>query len=243
MRIITTGLRFKDYYDGGMAMGQDESTTYVRERYIAAPDHGIDRFSTRKYFEGGPHGIMIKSEDRSRYRAWWDSRRNATACVLFFCGRAYPFWEATRYVKREGRFAQGEDAVQMTSFDSKNFDPYVDTQTTHHNPVTDFRQWLTDNPSREDASVNLHFNSPVVIYHEVDQDGRMVPGFEVNGCLKDIGFQTMMDPFTAFQEVAMYVSGVLTQTRDAPAPQTDKQKIASHGLHPTHAFRKMKAPK
>ena len=72
---------------------------------------------------------------------------------------------------------------------------------------------------------------------------RAGPGFGwpriiVDPCLADFNFQRVVDPYTAFQEISMFVGGVLADTRDPPSPMTDKEKVVSHGLDPVYGFRK-----
>lgn len=55
-------------------------------------------------------------------------------------------------------------------------------------------------------------------------------------CLSDIQFSKVMDPHTMFQELSMYVGGVLVKP-DKTSSMTNKEKIASHGMDAT-SFRK-----
>jgi hypothetical protein len=246
MRIITPAPHFRDYYDGGMAYGQDTSATYVRAQ----------RFEIADFRVQGEHEALVKhvhhdaaayvKQEHRRDRAttsWWQSggSERAQQGMLFFCGRAYPFLQATRWVsKKTATGYVSQDPVYMTSFDQKGFDPYCDNENSMRAPP--FRQWLDENQSKADATINLHFNSPIVAYclHDVGSSS-ISPDrkscFVVNPSLQGLGFQHVIDPFTAFQDISMFVTGVLGQNLDPPAAMSDKEKIGSHGLHPTHAFR------
>lgn len=61
-----------------------------------------------------------------------------------------------------------------------------------------------------EAFYGLHVgcNSPVLMFchREVHPYGNLLV---VNPCLRDIGFQSILDPYTCFQEISMYLSGVM----------------------------------
>ncbi len=56
--------------------------------------------------------------------------------------------------------------------------------------------------------------------------------------LKDIAFQKVLDPFTAYQELDQWLGGVLGNTEVIPE-MSDKDKVVSHGFGPW-SFRKHK---
>jgi hypothetical protein len=56
--------------------------------------------------------------------------------------------------------------------------------------------------------------------------------------LKDIEFQRVLDPFTAYQELDQWISGVLGQNPE-PDEVSDKVKIQQHGFD-SWSFRKHK---
>ena len=54
----------------------------------------------------------------------------------------------------------------------------------------------------------------------------------INPKLKDYHFAKVMDPYTTFQEIQMYVSGVLGVSKDGTEfPATEKEKVAQHGMN------------
>lgn len=61
---------------------------------------------------------------------------------------------------------------------------------------------------------------------------------ETNPVLRDCNFARLVDPFTAFQEIAMYLSGVMGVSEKEIVVLNDKEKIAKHGMD-KWSFRKM----
>jgi hypothetical protein len=62
--------------------------------------------------------------------------------------------------------------------------------------------------------------------------------FVVDPNLKELNFQKVLDPFTAYQELEQWIGGVLGNTEVIPE-MADKDKIAAHGFN-SWSFRKHK---
>lgn len=60
----------------------------------------------------------------------------------------------------------------------------------------------------------------------------------INPVLKDCEFHKVIDAFTAFQEIQMFVSGVLGKTEKETVKISDNNKIVEHGFDPKWSFRK-----
>ena len=64
-----------------------------------------------------------------------------------------------------------------------------------------------------------------------------------NPILKDYDFQKIVDPYTAFQEIQMYISGVLsTGDKNPQWPISDKLKAESKGFNDL-SFRRQEHPR
>lgn len=61
----------------------------------------------------------------------------------------------------------------------------------------------------------------------------------INPCLKDLGFYKAVDPYTACQEIQMFISGVLGNNGKDIIDISDTSKIAKHGFDKM-SFRKKK---
>jgi hypothetical protein len=61
---------------------------------------------------------------------------------------------------------------------------------------------------------------------------------EKDSCLKNFNFEKIIDPFTMFQKVQQFISGVLTNKEKEPWPISDKLKAESHG-YDKFSFRKL----
>jgi hypothetical protein len=61
---------------------------------------------------------------------------------------------------------------------------------------------------------------------------------ETNVNLKDLQFQRMVDPYTAFQEISMFIGGVLGSPEKEVTELTEKDRIQQHGFN-KWSFRKL----
>ncbi len=59
----------------------------------------------------------------------------------------------------------------------------------------------------------------------------------VNPSLAQLHFATIMDPYSAFQEVSMFVGGVMAAPANPMVEISDKTKILKAGLDPVYGFR------
>lgn len=57
-------------------------------------------------------------------------------------------------------------------------------------------------------------------------------------CLKDLGFQKIKDPYTAFQDISMYQFGVLGDVDKDTVDISDKDRVAGKGFDTVYGFRK-----
>jgi hypothetical protein len=87
------------------------------------------------------------------------------------------------------------------------------------------------------------FNTPIFVYRFGDGYSRTPCAYQesffvVNPCLKQYDFYRIFDSFTCFQEIQMYISGVLGNREKDIIEVADKYKIAQHGFD-KWSFRKM----
>jgi hypothetical protein len=62
--------------------------------------------------------------------------------------------------------------------------------------------------------------------------------FQLNPRLRDLGFVSQFDPYMAYQEIEMFVGGVLSNTEDASLERTDEAVAESKGFDRKWSFRR-----
>lgn len=236
--------KFHDYYDTALAHGQDDGVVYVREtRVVGKPHLGSEDYDAHKNaWDEATREITLKLPGLG-VREEVPGGRSADPGAVYFCGKLYPFY----VLARESADTESNEVDLMFSWE-RGFDALVAQRDWTRRQEGDWQEALAREAGRDVTAVNLRHRSPIVLhlperpyarpYHKGRYWSFEPERLVMDPCLKDLGFHKVLDPYTAFQEIAMFVGGVLAQQMDPPSPMTDKEKVASHGLDPVYGFRK-----
>ena len=243
MRIISN---FHDYYDSALGFGRDPNIIYERhERRVEA----------YPYQDSSPREIALvenacDAEEQVHSVKLAMSRmhqhfRTPAAGIIFFCGGTYPYVRlgSDHYIQMKDKvppaycffladadkqaeklpqkvrdqFMEGEDK----RFDMRRGD-YV--ERTIRGAVGNF---LNTSFASENRLVELHrqLEAPIFVYEQWE-------GFRVivNPMLKNFEFYKAMDPFSAFQEISMFLSGVIGGKERDTVEIGDNLRAEMHGF-------------
>jgi len=205
--------KFHDYYDVGMKTGVDKTCVYERETQTI--ERGF--LATTKYATG-----------------WHGS-------VLAFCGEFYPFlfyvdhYEITRYIwtleealelnfpKERWRYGYWNEYSLSTPQGVKKF---FEQKYEHLKEL--FHQYRTP----------IFGFEPVLGRRYSWMKDEKYRSLELNPCLKNIQFYKVKNPIVAFQEIAMFMSGVIGAPPKQLIEVSDEVKAASRGHDGPYSFRK-----
>ena len=182
MRIIS---KFRDYYDCIQRMGQDRSIVYLREKKVVKTEWPFPRCPG--------------------YYAPYD-KQLARLRVIGFCGKITPLVEL-RADKESPSFlcwdTKAMDAFMQAHLKAHEWRDYCKSRWSQR---SNFRQFFEECTQRESSFEYLFRNhhSPLFV-----AGGYTKPRIVFNACLKDVQFYTRFDSYQAFQEIAMYMGGVL----------------------------------
>lgn len=230
MRIIS---KFKDYYDGCQGYGRDPKLVYVRERKeIELNWNEHHEIKEQEMLQA----LKPLSEIWSAMPSFGKYYEHNSGCIAF-CGKVYPFylwndeayfqisklvsaieadrgkpWASQHYIsellaslKEEPRKARWRWRHRYGNLNLGNWsDFYEETNLT----VPD--------------SLHRFFKSPVVV--------RLDRKIVVNPNLKDYNFASQVDPYTAYQELSMYVGNNLATQMDPEVHISDKLRAESKGF-------------
>jgi len=179
--------KFRDYYDTAIAFGVDKTIVYKRETKI------IEDTS----FNYPEREICVGNERYHYYKR-----------VLGFCGEIYPIIEVITGYNATAYIYNKEDLLQHA----------IDNNI----PISDkHKHWsLWEAFSLKDRGLDLdnffhkenhekykeifiEYKTP--IFYKPIRGSKLI----VNPNLKEYGFVKIKDPFTAFQDIMQYISGVL----------------------------------
>ena len=200
--------KFHDYYDTALGYGVDKSIVYKRK----TEKRKID---LNQYFKSIHSTYTANS-------IYWGSFG-----VISFCGKLYPFRHCE--IKTSDYMIENIqhyifDPNYITSitkkrFEKHNFDRSWNYYTKTYKDKRDKIFYSTRDKfsliQEEVNTLKIHheLKCPVLQFGYGTEDKKYGEYTEsnvvLNPCLKDFGFQRVIDPYTAFQEISMFISGVL----------------------------------
>jgi hypothetical protein len=236
----------KDYYDGVVGtMGVDKTIVYNRDtveldnRAVPKAFKGKDSFWGLKYRETPFHELSYVSIKKN-CRHICDEHAHF---IIGFCGKLYIGWK----LYREIDFTTHAISTEIT-YDTEYMQSILEEKSWHNNLDDSIKYIL----SYDALPMFRELKVPVFVY---DGDfGRtsfdrkrsiynsMKPKFFVNPLLKDYEFYKVFDTFQAFQEVSMFMGGILGAGEKEITVVADKYKITQHGFD-KFSFRKDKEVK
>lgn len=228
--------KFHDYYDGVLKYSQEDSDgVYKREE-------------ERIFFSY--NSAEIKESNNIR---WFSD----TVKFIGFCGKIYPFIEfvySEESIPKCDRFFVGYEDVDIEKYraigNTNKIWNYINndmlfilnkvprdswykhiTYTNPFNIETFFEKYQTPIFLFEASNPNRYSNRT-----ERENERWLLT---TNICLKDYGFQRIVDSFTAFQEISMFFNSILTTNNTPEMPVgSDKVLAASKGFD-EWSFRKI----
>ena len=214
MRIIS---KFNDYYDSVQAYGQDNLCVYHRKsEEFDVTDQDFSKV-LESYFKEIP--------------SFHDGTNYIDIHIIGFCGKLYPVWKMKCYpyrdtLKRVEEFVYDSDEIANFLGKYKK----MSNNLLKFNNLPTQRQrwgWRQINFTRKDIDIcvekfnkdnkleHLFFDhkTPVFIISENDRQHFYKTGnkhrIELNPCLKNYNFFRQRDTFNAYQDISMYISGIL----------------------------------
>lgn len=258
MRIISD---YNDYYDSVQKLGQDQSVIYLRKTESFSSDD-IDIIKNKnKKFVLKTFKIFCNAHIRSfremSINGWWeryekiitkDLKFYPSYHLFYFCGKIYSVillqvidifpqkyvWLFN--VNDLNKFIE-EYKVYETKEYLKNHNYY---KKSLDNQIYRFNQWFMYE-SKFDIDWFIE-NKVISLLLDIRcryfaSESNIVT---INPCLKNIEFYKVMDSYTVYQELDMYISGTLSYPQNAMVEVSDEQKVLKHGFDPKYGFRKRK---
>jgi len=232
MRLIS---KTRDYYDCIQAMGYDDYPVYVREmQKVPTPDYWK---KDRNFTEHVGH-IQVVTEHRLP-----TTDGLCTPGQVAFCGRFYPFYEFRG--KHYYNFDKLKAAVAAATVDRDYFDwdkakrlLAVMNDEKVRSGWRGSRWWGTPSLSRKSwnwamenrswtvpLETHRYFRAPIIATSP--EKGIAVV---VNPVLRMYKFEQVKDPYTAWQEISMFMGNELATQMDPNPEITDEMRAESKGF-------------
>lgn len=229
MRIISS---FSDYYDVVQRQGQDQTLHYIREKHtVKLPKYPFPELRER----------------------WWSWRKlQPQGIIVGFCGKIFP---VIKLVKDSNDI----HSVHTYCFNDHEVLKWVFNNTkkkdvrAYGEPLKKRGSWRQTAASTRVAIEKFfskareqftqheklfeQFESPIFMANT--NNGSITQAeypVEINPCLRDIEFYRLIDPYTAFQELSMYLGSLAQPEKPIPAV-SDKDMLVAKGFN-KYSFRK-----
>ena len=214
--------RFHDYYDSAIGIGGvDKTVVYTRkEDDLREKKRSLREFSSFRY-----------QHARDRYEVYIEP------FAIGFCGEihkglGFHIYQNMsskptlyRYSYESALKMFQELGIELTTI--KNRYDFNFGSSIHINNLNSLKKFFSSDSygsSKEYLEAFIKYKVPV-FYLCYDDDNIVL-----NPCLKTYGFQAVKDPFTAFQEIHGYISGVLGVDARPMVELSDESKIEKHGF-------------
>lgn len=226
MKIIS---KVKDYYDSGMAYGIDDTIHYVRHEGDSDVSGNILKILD-------PKGWCRLDYHYPRDR-FFNGREieNYYLRYLLFCGKVYPI-VIYSYIPKNGSIS---DKITNTLIGyDECLDFYEQVEVTKNKWDSDdlsntFKERIKLFTDKLIIDEHVKYKSPI-LYYTIKSN--WVVTLDKN--LKGLRFFRVMDPFTAFQEISMFLGSTLCDVSTPKMPVGgDKVILNSKGFDPKYGFR------
>lgn len=223
MRIIS---KFHDYYDCIQSHGIDKSLVYLRQPkdyeyfllYNKSPVTTIEK-TADIYSNNIPNTRRFKE----KFLEW-----KLEYFIVGFCGEWYIYAVATKkdnfmytgtvlekkYLHSAEEVKEWVTDTNWKSINSFFYDGKYNDSYLYDKQVAVTKKQLErvfSSVKKIPTNIFIELKTPIITFEcIVDHNKvRTTNVLRTNGCLKDIGFHTIKDPYTCYQEISMYIGGVL----------------------------------
>ena len=213
----------KDYYDGVVgSVGMDKTLVYEREVIEITENPKMPKPFKHKRFSWDDKNPFLSvchaNVDHKKTKHYEDVR----GFIVGFCGKLYLGWKFEYKENEWGELGYVDVTKTNIIYDYNNAKEFLKSDYWRSNLDDDIKYVLNYNP----IDLFREFKTPIFVYDTYRKDD----AFIINPILKDYEFYKVVDAFTAFTELQMFIGGVLGVGEKEIVEIEDKYKIGQHGF-------------
>jgi hypothetical protein len=249
MRIFS---KYHDYYDKTLGYGIDPNVIYERKE-----ENITDWMKDQPDLQKRLSKIHDDIFDFRIERINSPELQVINKIVVLFCGKIYfcvkisykgkhtPYYDntITEFIYTFDAFKRAITTHSKINLEHSMTSGLFDGTRSKPMAIAKRFKILFDKQGAEsDAAKDIHFelDSPVVVIdYDLIYTYSKKNGVFKNKCLKGIEFFKIVNPFSAFQELSMFIGGVMGGKSPIMIEVSDKDRIAKHGFDKL-SFRKEK---
>lgn len=219
MRIIS---KWHDYYDTIQKHGMDAQCVYIRDTEF----HHYDEVVKRNRY--GHRDNLLRDHVINN--------EQFSVVVIGFCGRLYMCWHQRKTLINPGKTIYSTEDLKNLLAEEKKARKYW----RYYKNITNMQEaeqvWAGDieRMNREKRDIFQEIRAPIFLLRTKDSG----PVIEVNPKLSDYEFYRIVEPYSAFQNIHQYLSGVLGGVRETIPEVSNNDMIEAKGFDLKESFRK-----
>jgi hypothetical protein len=246
--------KFHDYYDAIARNGVDKSIIFIRnEQKLETEKDRPNWYKLPKEFN--EFNDLLTYESKGSYNQ--PGYYYIQILFVLFCGKCYPIYRYSYLDVDKTPLYSGKTVTyeyirhRGYTHDLNSLPEFIKLKTAkesgyYRRTYSIFGANSSDYIKQDFTDLQIQFKSPIAIVHVIPTDSvdyRCRPDNQViiNPCLKNFGFQVVKDPFSTFQEIQSFISGVMGGSSPPMVEIEDKYRIDMHGFD-KHSFRSSKRP-
>jgi hypothetical protein len=237
MRIIS---KFKDYYDGVQYYGQDQELIYVRNKEYTEENINLEKYLNTS----GQYFISLDKPDIIHYPEKNIEQEHYCNLILGFCGELYRIHIIRVLDKRiwmdtKESFAICYNQEELNSFQEQTEYSKKKKYSQWKPRYVNLREqdWFNINNKEELQELFFKYNVPCFLISDSHKHkGNII----LNPILSKYQFYKVKDAYTAFQDIAMFIGGVLPRTGHEMIEVSNNDLIVKRGFDTKTSFRKQK---
>ena len=224
----------KDYYDGvAGTTGIDKTIVYNRQIIeIDEKDYPtiFRRYNAWTNKNPSPFN-KLGSVDIKRELRIAGVYEHAAIFIIGFCGKLYVGCKLYSEGKKELPYG-GKELITTITYDMENLKKLIEDYGWSGKFEDNLNYVLTYDP----IEFFRESNAPIFVYDndygrvDIPRNWSNKPKFFINPLLKEYQFYKIFNAVQAFQEIQMFISGVLGNKEKDIIQVADKYKIAGHGF-------------
>ncbi len=228
MRIIS---KHRDYYDTVQAYGIDTTSTYIRK--IKEFDSDSNELTLIRKLLFPNETYLHRNVDWYKNNETFDVEDFK---VIFFCGKIYPFFVFKKTVNWKTTYFNCYNFEAVDSTIRKYGKKHIKNSWINKKNPTGlrFNRYIPKKLVKERLAVNvdeqvlldLHHKFEVPYFMYSDSKNKII----FNQNLKEQSFYKIYDTFTAYQEIDMFLSGILGGQSPKIIELDDSMRKAKHGF-------------
>jgi len=203
--------KFHDYYDG--VQPYDSSSQIIYKRHQISVENFPFQDIDLPYV---------------RHTNAWQERY--LCGKILFCGRAYSFWrveEKCCYSPKEV-ISQLRRVSPQLNYDIDIISGKTPSKRWYELSPKTWKSYLAETNLNPGNEIHIKYDCPVMVYLEGGWEGKNE--LILNPRLSEYKFQKIMDPFTCYQEIEMFLGNDLAKQIDPNIHISDELKAQSKGF-------------